>query len=305
MSETQLILGLPKAGKTTFIAALWYVVETLCVPGSLQLVDLPEDRRHLNELRTRWVNCLEQIHTSTSTEKEIRLKLKDPATGRIVELIVPDLSGESLELQWSHRQCTRSYFDLASSATSILLFVNAESAAEAATIGEEEALGDMLREIPRSGNRSVSDALTHPEIPCGAREVPWDCGDAPPQVKLVEILQFLTAPPFRNRIFRSVVIISAWDRVKSEGLSPAVWLAKRMPLLDQFLRANKETFQSEVYGLSATGGRMQTDAERKSNRRDPQIESLQSHQNQGKRIEVVGPSGSSHDITAPVRCAIT
>src|SRR5687767_3583029 len=103
MTHTFLVIGLPKAGKTTFLAALWYVVETHRVQSALELVELPKNRTHLNMIRERWVNCIEQEHTTTSSEREVTLKLRKCDNGDVIELVVPDLSGESFELQWSHR----------------------------------------------------------------------------------------------------------------------------------------------------------------------------------------------------------
>jgi hypothetical protein len=40
-------MGLPRAGKTTFLAALWDIVETEKVAGSLILKGVEGDTRHL------------------------------------------------------------------------------------------------------------------------------------------------------------------------------------------------------------------------------------------------------------------
>jgi hypothetical protein len=296
VTKTLLIIGLPKAGKTTFIAALWYVVETARVPGAMQLAKLPENRRHLNLIRERWVACAEQKHTSAGSEQEIRLALREPNGMDVVEVVVPDLSGESFEMQWSHRQWSRGYEELANEASGVLLFVHPDRMNDSPTISEATALGDLLEESSSSPNDSIVGATGESEQDVAAsnaanvEELPWDSSFAPQQVKLVELLQFLTVRPLQRDRFRLAVIVSAWDRAKADGLAPDKWLERRMPLLAQFLKANHEVFQSQVFGISAIGGNLESEADRLLSITDPTT-----------RIDIVGPGVGMHDITAPVR----
>lgn len=300
MQQTHLIVGLPKAGKTTFIAALWYVVETNRVPGALSLVELPESRKHLNDLRERWLDCLEQVHTTTSSEKTVRLKLSDPSNGRSLELVVPDLSGESFELQWSHRQCSRLYYDLANEAGAVLVFINPDHVNESATIAEEEALGSIVRETLGADKASTK----HGAAASSDVETVWEPTLAPAQVKLVELLQFVSNLPFSVRQRRVAVIVSAWDQVRAENMTPSEWLHVRMPLLDQYLEANSDLFNVQVFGISAAGGRPDTEQERRSGGHSEETTRLQAHANQEERIEVLGTRSFGHDITAPIRLSM-
>lgn len=48
-------------------------------------------------------------------------------------------------------------------------------------------------------------------------------------------------------------MISAWDQVSDEGLSPADWLSRRMPMLSSYISV-KESAMVNVFGVSSQGG---------------------------------------------------
>ncbi len=111
-------------------------------------------------------------------------------------------------------------------------------------------------------------------------------------MKLVELLQFFLSHA-RPHI-RLGVIISAWDRVTEEHMTPDRWLAARVPLLHQFLAANDDRIDHRVYGISAQG-RPLTEAD-----------TLREEHVAARRIRVVGPQeGAGNDITAPVKWLMT
>jgi hypothetical protein len=106
-------------------------------------------------------------------------------------------------------------------------------------------------------------------------------------VKVVELLQFLLEhQPEGGRL---AVVVSAWDRAAGAA-SAEGWVAERMPLLDQFLRANRERLSVRFYGVSAQGGDIRTGADGLLGKATP-----------AERITVLGPGATPHDITAPVK----
>ena len=118
----------------------------------------------------------------------------------------------------------------------------------------------------------------------------WNPAQAPTQVQLIELLQFIDERRNEEAVIPVALIVSAWDvNVGSYG-SPGDWLVNRMPLLDQYLKANRERFPSRVYGISAQGAPL-----------DGDLTALQQHERQSERIIVVGEACSPHDITAPVK----
>jgi hypothetical protein len=121
----------------------------------------------------------------------------------------------------------------------------------------------------------------------------WDADRVPTQVKLVDLVQALVREPFSLPRVQIAVIVSAWDLVSESAASPAAWLAARLPLLDQYLRANPERFAARIFGVSAQGGDLARDGERLLRQDVP-----------ARRIVVAEDASQSHDLTAPVRWAM-
>jgi len=274
----QLLIGLPETGKTTFLAALWQVVESDEVPGALRLEKLHGDREHLNKIRADWLCCSPMGRTIIAAEQLVSMKLVDPGRGEITEVFFPDMSGESFKQQWEDRSWTKNYDELACEAGGALLFVHPVRVVEPIRIDTtDQVVAELVeKETPSS---SAQEAFA-----------PWDAGLAPTQVQLVELMQFLLMRVGDHLPFRVAVIVSAWDLVCNEGKSPEEWLAVRLPLLNQYLKANPELFTTQIYGMSAQGGDLQKDAGRL----------LQQHR-PSERVVVVGQDCSQNDLTAPVK----
>jgi len=269
------MLGLPETGKTTFLAALWQVLRSGDVGEGLELAILHGNREYLNKIADQWSRCEALGRTSLSSPEPVTLRVRDRDMGELAELAIPDMSGESFEVQWDLRECSLDYARLAEKASGILLFVHPEVTKETDSIAQaNEVLGDWAPEA-----RTEAGCENRPDLPWEARKVPT-------QVKMVELLQFLALlAPSQLRV---AVIVSAWDLV-TEHRRPEEWLERRLPLLHQYLQANQESISWQAYGVSAQGGRLE-DADR-----------LLEEQVAAKRIQIVGPGAAPHDITAPVR----
>src|SRR6185369_7165301 len=108
-STSCLTIGLPKSGKTTFIAALWHVVDSKELEDSLQIKSLPEDRTYLHDIRSKWIACKDLERTTLDGAKDISLDITDVATGKEFIFHFPDLSGEMFELNFESRKLDNAY----------------------------------------------------------------------------------------------------------------------------------------------------------------------------------------------------
>ena len=266
------IIGLPRSGKTTFLAALWHLIDAGEVSTKLVLDKLVGDHQHLNKIVEAWRRCEEVPHTSMAAEVSVSIHVREQSTGRAAILGFPDLSGESFERQLTTRTCRPTYIENFEDAGGILLFLNADRAHDGLTILD---LGPVLEGVP--------DAERLGQIS------EWSQKLVPEQVQLVELLQFLLRPPFRRGKRRIAVIVSAWDVVPEPRPSPADWLARELPLLNQFLVTNSGSFEFQVYGVSAQGGDVTSERRQELLRRTP-----------SERIECQGPSAGEHDLTSPI-----
>jgi hypothetical protein len=273
-----LVLGLPESGKTTFIAALWHVVESDEVPSALRLKELTGDRASLNKLRSAWLRCEPVGRTSQQGESLVRMVLADRATGSVTELLLPDMSGETFrDHHWVNRQWAKSFDELVQGAEGVLVFVHPNEVVEPLRI---DSVNELAETLPTGS--------TSPEV--AVESVLWDAKTSPSQVQLVDLLQFVLRrrPP---ALLRVGLIVSAWDLVRGQGLTPQQWCATRLPLLGQFLESNPGRLSTEYYGISAQGGVLPRDADR-----------LRDFTHPSARIEVVvgAEQAVSNDITLPV-----
>jgi len=285
----QFLIGLPGNGKTTFLAALWYVLFAKEVDTALKFVRLSTENAHLNRIAKLWADVQPVERTFLGVEKYVSMFLKVPRSSHEIEIVFPDLSGESFVAQWKDRQMKSEHAELIREALGGLLLIHPEKVIDDYWITEIAPLADAIRpeervtnELPISGASGASEASGNSAKPV------WDPQEAPTQMQLVDLLQFVAALNNRRPI-RLAVVVSAWDRI-NENHPPESWVELYLPLLWQYLRSNPETFVCAFYGVSAQGGALE-DADRLRKTVYP------SH-----RIRVVKSGESeSHDITAPVR----
>jgi hypothetical protein len=274
-------VGLPESGKTTYLAALWHVLESREVPGSLQLTALQADREYLNKIRDAWIDFARVPRTLTPAGG-ISFYLSDETDAAFGNVDFPDLPGESFRAQWTERQWTEDFDRLIRAADGILLFLHPAIVEARGIVDFERAVG--------SGKGQVKGAVA---------EVDWDPLRSPTQTQVVELLQFLVDAWQGTPPIPTAILVSAWDRITTLAdargdvpPTPEAWIAARMPLLSQYLRANSDWFKFQVYGVSAQGGDFDTPGDRE--RMMDQIVT-------SERIRVVERDAESHDPTSPLR----
>jgi hypothetical protein len=270
------IVGLPKSGKTTFLAALYHLVDSGETKTKLRIERYSGDQSYLNQIVKTWLECKEVIRTSQAEDTYVELLLQDRESGRGINLAFPDLAGEAFEMQIAQRCCRPEYVAGCNLGGGILLFVSPDRPGnDGMTLVDQNAV------------------VGHPTTEEAVKSVttnPWSHKMIPSQVQLVELLQFMQLAPFKQQRRRVAVIISAWDLVAEPRPAPDVWLRREMPLLSQFLQTNQGAFGSRIYGISALGGDIKDDQTR-----DALIEMTHS-----ERIICTGPECSLHDLTAPI-----
>jgi hypothetical protein len=280
-----LVIGLPQAGKTTFLAAFWHLLLSNEVADSLHLAELQPTRDHLNSIARVWRQWKPLPRTTLPKERVITLNVQIPGSPVIYEMTVPDASGEAFKRIFETRRCSAEFESLASEASGVMLFVHPRQAIPPQRIDVDvDKLSDIIDEsLGPSGpiNEDSSDASS-------IESLKWHPKYAAYQSKLVDLLQ--VARRIRGeRATRLSVVISAWDLCELEHLTPPAWVEQRLPLLFQYLEANADLCPYEVYGVSAQGAELN----------DPGtlVESIRS----SERIKVVFGGVVSHDLTLPVR----
>jgi hypothetical protein len=268
-----LMLGLQGSGKTSFLAALWHLIESNELPSSLTAPALQPNREYLNRIRDSWLRFQEVGRTPLRTEELISLVLRDTQTHNAIDISLPDWSGESLRLQWAVRKARRSYADRAHGATGVVLFIHPNTVKRTTRIDLESA-----------ARSSVSTSSLD------EKSKEWSSELTSTQIELVELLQFVTWLREAPQPLRIVVVVSAWDLVRTP-VAPSSWLELRLPVLHQFLTSNGSAMPFQVFGVSALGGDLKDD-----------ISTLQEKNTPSSRVRVVNDAlNETHDLTLPLR----
>jgi hypothetical protein len=280
-SKHVVLMGLPSTGKTSFLAALWYLVQHSQVVSRLRLEKLEGDSKYLNQISQAWVGYEPVPRTRNDSETVVSMLLKDVQTSQPVTLSFPDLSGESFTLQWTMRQFTQGYDSFLRQASGGILFLSPLQYVKPIRIDMADPL---VEEIVggQETQEAAQDASTLPKT--------WNPERAPTQVQLVELLQFISGRDYFTPAFRLAVVISAWDQLRQLNKTPMEWLAREFPLFHQFLHSNQDLFESAIYGVSAQGGDYSQRA------------ALAEKPTPSERIEVVGTNiRNPHDLTEPLQ----
>lgn len=273
-----LVFGFQSSGKTTFAAALWHLLDSNEVQTALVKGKHVGDFRYLEEIAQSWCEGWQVERTKTQQVEEVKINLREPKSGTELVLEFTDLSGETFEKAFATRLCSPAFVDIVTDASGLLLFVSADRIVDDVTI---------LEAFSGDDGEDGSGGQAHGE------EKPWDPAKTPLQVQIVDLLQALRLSPFLKAPFRVAVIVSAWDLAVEP--SADAWLAKKMPLLDQYLQHSDGTVAVRVYGVSAQGAPLSKKGEAPAPDRDRLLSLVPS-----KRIKIVGQDVAEHDLTVPL-----
>jgi double-GTPase-like protein len=303
-SKNYLVFGLSEAGKSTFAAALWHLVDTREVPTVLTKGLHSGNFVYLEKIAKRWSDGWRLERTKSEEVEDARINLHHEESGAEFSLEFRDIAGESLQNAFATRYCDPDFVELVKQADGMLLFVSANYEMDGVTILDVMArLGEADDDLDDDDDYEDEDEQKKDDDPNDGAPVPVEEDPAPDpakvplQVRLVDLLQSLRLSPFSKKPFRIAVIVSLWDLAKFDTADE--WLAKSMPLLDQFLRGGEIADDVRIYGVSAQGGTYPS--KKRENKDDEDRKRLTSIRPASKRIRVVGHGANEHDLTHPVR----
>lgn len=272
-----LLMGLPAAGKTTYLAALWHQVSSKEVSSSLRLEKVDGDRTFLNQIRDQWMSAVAPKRTDLDIVQPVLLQLVPTAGGDAFALEIPDLAGEIYRSQWQHRQMVEHHQERIRAVDGVLLLIHSR-------VFKSVLLSEMQPAFPAKS--TLKSARPDKK---SARD--WNPEETPTQVMLVDLLQMMAAERAGCPRLRVAILITAWDLIADPKPSPGDWLRNHLPLLDQYVSSNPQWFTVQSYGVSAQGGDYENSDQR---------EELTSHLRHTKRIQMAGPDCQAHDLTAPI-----
>lgn len=274
------IVGLPGSGKTTFLAALWHLLTEQDIDTELRLKNLHAgSNAYLTSIANRWRQALIQERTELTGNQNIQINLTNRERTLDLQVNFPDVAGEAYRDMWENRTCDQEIVDMLRS-DSVLLLINAD------TVQRPRWVVDEADQMARMG------------LPMAKEEdVAWKPQMSPTQVQVVDLLQLLTEKPLDIGPRKLTVLLSAWDRVEAEMLSPAKYLEQSLPLLHQYLTSTRAQWDWKVSGLSAQGG-VYDDPE-KPEAATEDAGRLRELDQPSDRIKLVSDAGETEDLTLP------
>lgn len=284
------IMGLPNAGKTTFLAALWYAVSNDENAVQLNLSHIEGNISYLAKLSQQWLECQPLDRTKSGEEiKKLTIFLKDKKENYSLQF--PDLSGETFQNWYSHRKIEKSLAKQVKEADSILFFINVKDIVGPVLINEANQYVDIERKESSSskGNNKEHDPTIEGNLDSQnfiykRKNIEHD----PVSVQIVELLQFVSILKLSQSV-KLGIVFSAWDLLEGNSIRPEDYAKQELVLLWQFLTTNRNSFEVSYWGISAQGGTIE------------EKDKLLSYDCPYERIQIVDNNMKiSHDITSVV-----
>lgn len=288
--RSQLIVGMPNSGKSTYIGALRHLLVAAEVTTELELSALSENEKHLNALEDKWLNCEQVPRTKPATEGWVEFRVKDRQTSVESNVMLPDLRGEAFEQPACISRCDGDLYQAVATADGIMLFTNADREDDSMMTDD---LSDILGDETQTAGGEEAPTQTETSATTMIEPPPFVPEKMPEEVKIVEFLQMANRRPLMARRRKLALFISAWDTVQGNP-SPSEWFKQNRPMLHQFLMANAELWDIRVYGVSAQGGKLPA-----------QQAELKAVACPSKRIQIIGHDVAAHDLSSPLRWLIS
>lgn len=263
------LVGLPGSGKTTFIAALWHILN-----GKKHLLKLnyrQSDRKYLEEIYAKWAAFEEIERSNTSTFNSIELDIIKNDNG-VLKLNFPDVSGELYKDIYNSRTISNNLSETMININSILLFIHPIS------LKVDRYIGDVVK--PNEVDES------HVEEKDLSNSTNFDISQSQ-----AIITDLVIALKNKNKIKNIAVIVSAWDTI--EGFTPEKYIKEICPLFHMFLK--NSGIKYKIWGVSAQGGDYENNQD---------MEQIQEYEDLTERIRIVDCEGENNDISLPLNWLI-
>lgn len=267
MNKKIFIMGAPNAGKSTYLAALWYSINQKKLKTRMSLEKMGNNSQYLYSLSKKWLE-IEQLERTVIGQEmpELSIHLTDGQNS--LELEFPDLSGETFQNIYEKREMPLELYEKIVDSDAILYFINVENKYEP----------EFIAEMPSTLRDKTDGGIQYKERK--------PCDDDPTQIQIIELLQAIS--DIKKKRIDLGIVFSAWDLVENmDSVSPRNYLENSMNMLWQYIESNKERYYTSVWGVSALGGKIDD------------FEELLKVDIAVKRIKVVNESiNISHDVTS-------
>jgi hypothetical protein len=316
------LVGLPKTGKTTYLAALWSYLRSDLPDDQYRITELPEDTSYLDAISYAWAAGETMPRSSPEVSDHIEFTIEVPDRPPL-QVVLPDLPGEVFLNAVRRPVIGEGPGTAVRDSDLLLLFVNSKSAWMFEPLGDHPAdpNGEGAEPPPPAnewnddpapgadrateGNNPVADGYEEHETeggPTAPRFKEFDIGALDTDTlnyELIERLEHFLGdagfPPL-------LIVVSAWDVFANpsgagdEVYTPDDWLREHQPMLWQRVEELRRTITVGVVGVSAQGADYQdkpeiveAEARLRAWGSDPD----------GAKTDIVGPLLWYHALPAP------
>lgn len=230
MEKKCFIAGLPDAGKTTYIAALWDIIKRSRSKLELQFTTSPDNTTYLNEIWEYWVKMTKIERSKTPIPDDITINVKRTSDGEELALDIPDFMGEQFQKIIDHTlpENIKKWID---QSDRMLYLINVLDDGLKDDMEEESAKTD---DIDRQKERKDALLLAPEKMMQASQNM--------------MVLKYIANHAKINKV---AIGLSAWDEKMKSGKTPEEYLQQRSPALYNFIKYH---FKDCVFfGVSAQG----------------------------------------------------
>lgn len=257
-----LMVGLPSAGKTTYMVAFWAIEKDGNTGHKISFSEYPEDTKYLDEQKSRWLS--QEKVQRTTVGAELHWNLTHTETGKKLMLHVHDFKGESFQ-KLLMNQLDDSVHNWIAQADSILFFVPNK---QSDSLKDEVYAGD-------ENNETVSNpAFTINEVSLWTQNI--------------MLLKYLHEK--LGSFIPISICFSAWDEVNADFHSVEDWIKTEHRFFYNFVKSHFKTVK--FFGVSAQGKKY----EEGEDAFDEKLDELTSE----KKRAYIFTDKKSNDITEPI-----
>ena len=230
MEKKCFIAGVPDAGKTTYIAALWDIIKRGGNDLELQFTTSPENSSYLNEIWEYWVSMNKIERSKTPVPDDIKINVKRKSDDEELELDIPDFMGEQFQKIIDHTlpENIGRWIEQSDRMVYLINTLDDVSKDDLEEDETEEAIVDRTEErqkAPRLAPEKMLEASQN-----------------------MMVLKYIAS---HSKMQKMAIGLSAWDLKMTANLTPEEYLRQRSPVLYNFIKWH---FKEVVFfGVSAQG----------------------------------------------------
>jgi len=222
-----LLAGLPAAGKSTYITALWAVEKDGKSGHLLTCEGFPSETSYIDEMRDNWIELKEVRRTSFAEPMAIELPMKSRRNGKSIKLSIPDFKGEIFQRILVNREAT-DLNEWCKKSRGILFMTN---------------LGSSSPEIFQEQCSETTTPILDQE------KIVMTAHDIAPVIQNILLLKFLHSRMGDRPIS---ICFSSWDKLDyDKDTHVEDWAKENHPCLYNFVVEHFSNYR--FYGVSAQG----------------------------------------------------